>query len=177
MKTPLTLVLTALSLATFAGFAGGHTAQAQGPIVPLPSTSTYLVLVRTGCSSGAGTDANVKIKLSQTTTGGTKSTSLIALDDPNVNDFENGASDAFRFVTTKLDRTDFLYLTHDNTGNKPGWLIRDVSVHNYSTGKTTFFPVHRWLATDECNGVTSIWLKANERPTCTPYYYGAGAGC
>lgn len=170
MKTKLTLALvlaTTLALGTLTGM---RSARAAAEVVQ----TTYQIEIRTGCVNGAGTDARVHIAL-----GGDSgyTPNFTNLDNPGVNDFERGRTDVFRVVGGDAGNISSLYIRHDNTGGAPGWLMRDVRVYNYRTGVWTNFPVQRWLAKDECDGATSLWLYPNVRPYCTPYYYGGGSGC
>ncbi len=108
---------------------------------PAPPPPTYVVEIKTGCLSKSGTDANVQISLL-----GSGYSFGKFLDNPGVNDFENGRTDSYRFVGWDLGDVSQIHLGHDNTGGSPGWLVRTVRIYNFRTGKWSDFPVHRWLA-------------------------------
>jgi hypothetical protein len=149
-----------------AGFGARSAAAATAP------KTTYLVEIKTGCLPKSGTDADVVITLMKPGYGVSQ-----GLDNPDVNDFETGRTDSFRFTTTDIGDIDMIALRHDNSGSSPGWLVDRVMVYNYRTAKWYRFPVQRWLATDSCDLQTSIIVTRDVRPTCTPYYYGPGSGC
>lgn len=159
--------LSALATFSFGAHLGARTAAAASM-----ESTTYLVEVKTGCFAKSGTDANVQITLMKPGFSVAR-----MLDNPDVNDFETGRTDTFRFTATDIGDVNMISLSHDNKNGSPGWLVDKVSVYNYRTGKWYRFPVQRWLATDACDARTWITLTRDVRPTCTPYYYGLGSGC
>ena len=162
----LSLGLAAMTLGFVASMRSAYAAE-----------TTYYVEIRTGCLSGAGTDANVSIDLLNLEGYTTISTAAMRLDNPSINDFERGRTDSFRVVGKNVGTIRWAVLRHNNSGGGPGWLVRDVRVYNYATGKWANFPVQRWLAKDSCDGATTLFLTPDKRPYCTPYYYGSGSGC
>lgn len=125
----------------------------------------------TGDVFGAGTDANVYIKLY----GEKGESGTFKLDMPNRNDFERGQTDVFTIHPTQvqdLGAIQRMYLYHDNTGPAPGWFVVSVTVENIATGQKYFFYFNRWFATDEGDGSLGALENAagSGKQTFTPPY-------
>lgn len=147
------------------------------PPTPPPDLSTpppfagYRITVVTGDVFGAGTDANVYIKLY----GEKGESGRLKLDMPNRNDFERGQTDVFTIHPTQvrdLGAIRQIYLYHDNTGLAPGWFVVSVTVENVATGQKYFFFFNRWFATDEGDGSLGALENAagSGKQTFTPPY-------
>ncbi|MGQ9474160.1 MAG: PLAT/LH2 domain-containing protein [Candidatus Caldatribacteriaceae bacterium] len=138
-----------------------------------PPFSGYKVLVTTGNKFGAGTDANVYITLY-----GKRGTSReILLDNPNRNDFEQGATDTFELRPEKvgnLGALEQIRIRHDNSRPLPGWYVVSVVIVDMATGQKYTFPLNRWLATDEGDGSISVVKEAvrSSKQIFTPPYSG-----
>lgn len=126
----------------------------------------YDVLVITGSVDGAGTDANVSIKLY-----GTAGTSaFISLAQSNCIEstnglFENSSWDTFRLTSPTVSNygtLQKLQIKHDNKNNRPGWFLGAVVVFNRSTGEQAVFYANRWLATDEGDKKIDITLDKSQ---------------
>lgn len=121
----------------------------------------YSVAATTGDFIGAGTDANVFITL----VGSRRASDERQLDDPRRNDFEQGSRDGFLLAGMgELGSLTEIRIRHDNGGFAPGWYANEIRVRNERTGRLWRFPVHRWLATDECDGQIELVLRPNEPP-------------
>lgn len=163
---------TLATIATIATFAiGAHLGARTASAVT--SRTTYQISIKTGCYAKAGTDAKVTIQVE----GSTGAYFRKVLDNPSINDFERGFTDGFLFTEADLGDPTKVVIWHDNTGSGPGWLVDSIRILNYRTGNTSTFPVQRWIATDECDGSTALYLNRGIRPYCTIYYYGTGSGC
>eukprot|EP00048_Salpingoeca_helianthica_P011487 m.165366 g.165366 ORF g.165366 m.165366 type:complete len:558 (+) comp15231_c6_seq5:1553-3226(+) len=140
-----------------------HTFVAKDPITPKPSVlipveeSTgkaeatrqlalvkYELSVRTSDVSGAGTDANVFVRL----TGENGDTGDVALAESstNKNKFERNQTDVFTIECLDLGRLQRLAVWHDNKGLGAAWHLDEIVVHNGSTGHRTVFPCKLWLS-------------------------------
>ncbi len=102
----------------------------------------YRVTVQTGDIGGAGTDGEIFIQLFGVDG---VSSSILKLDDPNANDFEQDTVATYT-VTSKdvgvLDRI-LLFLVPDESS--PDWYCEEVVVRNTLTGQVWTFPVENWL--------------------------------
>ncbi len=81
----------------------------------------YLIVVKTGNVSGAGTDANVSVQLR----GSKGATSPVLLDTPDHNDFERYQQDAFHFIANDVGDIHTITIGHDNSGAASGWFRAD----------------------------------------------------
>ncbi len=109
LKTKTLATIAAAATFAIGAHLGARTAQAA------PPPPTYVVEIKTGCLSKSGTDANVQISLL-----GSGYSFGKFLDNPGVNDFENGRTDSYRFVGWDLGDVSQIHLGHDNTGGSPG---------------------------------------------------------
>jgi len=138
--------------------------QVKLTVSPAPSAQ-YSVKVATGNVDNAGTDANATITLFGAGMSAAKSLNCRG------NRCERRDRDIFNFSSVELQDLTYVSLSHDNSGDKAGWYVSDITVNNLSTGKEWFFPVHRWLASDECNGELVLLLIPELPPPA------AGQGC
>lgn len=123
----------------------------------------YDVIVITGTMDGAGTDANISLKLF-----GTKGSTpnFIGLSNANLTEstgglFENSSWDTFRLVPgTVADYGSIsrIEIKHDNANNRPGWHLGAVVVINRFSGEESVFFADRWLARDEVDKQIDIYL-------------------
>jgi hypothetical protein len=105
----------------------------------------YRIVVKTGGIKNAGTDANVFITL-RGSSGNSGERQLDSVND----DFERNSVGTYSIHTTKaLGDLRKVRIRHDNTGNKPGWFLDFITVHEEDSDKMWFFPCNRWLAVDE----------------------------
>ncbi|XP_062589056.1 polyunsaturated fatty acid 5-lipoxygenase-like [Saccostrea cucullata] len=108
--------------------------------------TSYEIKVKTGDRLGAGTDANVEIVLLGSCGKKTKSANL---DCWYRNDFERGKTDVF----TIKDKTDIpeineIKLRRDKAGMFSDWFVEKIEVTNQRSGKTSVFPILRWIRPD-----------------------------
>ncbi|XP_068508966.1 lipoxygenase homology domain-containing protein 1 [Syngnathus scovelli] len=112
--------------------------------------TTYVVQVKTGDVTGAGTDANVWIIIF----GENGDTGTLALKECNKsNKFERKQMDTFRFVDIlSLGDLSKVRVWHDNSGLAPGWQLDYIDVKDELMDKTFRFPCDRWLAKNDGDG-------------------------
>ncbi|CAF1384950.1 unnamed protein product [Adineta steineri] len=120
----------------------------------------YLVSVKTGSAMGSGTDAHVFITLN----GDKQKITRHQLDVPESgrNAFEKNSKDDFKFTDVDVGQLKTITLEHDNSGAASGWFVDFVEVT--VNGKTTKFPVSRWLDADEDDKRISLELEPNKKP-------------
>lgn len=117
---------------------------------------TYLIHVKTGDLSRAGTNARVFITLS----GTAGSSPEVRLNDFG-NDFRKGKTDTFRFLyALDLGELESIRIRHDDSGLLSGWYLEDVTVEIQYTERSWYFPCDRWLATDQDDGQIDLTLNA-----------------
>jgi hypothetical protein len=109
--------------------------------------STYRITVVTGSVKDAGTDANVYLTLF-----GAYGNSGERLLDNASNNFERGHTDVFSREMADLGPIDRIRIRHDGHGDKDGWYLDRVVVHQEETDQEWVFPCFRWLAHDEDDG-------------------------
>ncbi|XP_071954737.1 lipoxygenase homology domain-containing protein 1-like [Antedon mediterranea] len=120
----------------------------------LLSTTSYHVSVKTGDERGAGTDANVHIKLF----GKDGDTGLLPLKqaENTKNKFERGRTDKFTLEAVDIGKIEYMKIGHDGSGPGAGWYLDSVEVDIPSRGEAYSFACHRWLAEDEEDGELEI---------------------
>jgi len=102
----------------------------------------YQITVHTADRDGAGTDANVFIRLF----GAIGHTPEYRLDNPDRNDFEQGAIDAFTLSNaTNIGALTAISLRHDNTELYASWQVAWVRVHDLGQGNDHTFMINRTL--------------------------------
>ncbi|XP_077976546.1 lipoxygenase homology domain-containing protein 1-like isoform X1 [Styela clava] len=122
----------------------------------LLNTTTYHVSVKTGDVSGAGTDANVFLKI----IGGDGDTGRLKLhQSENIRDkFERGRTDLFKLEATDIGKLERIEIGHDDSGIASGWFLDGIEIDVPSSGLHYTFNCHRWLASDEDDGRTFVEL-------------------
>ena len=92
-------------------------------------TTDYLIFVQTGRDFGAGTDANVFIRLHGTR--GQSEEFLLTDSRTNLNKFERGFLDKFLLKKKPgLGTLEHVDVRFDNTGVAPAWQIEEIRVHD-----------------------------------------------
>ncbi|XP_054900721.1 polycystic kidney disease protein 1-like 2 [Poeciliopsis prolifica] len=111
----------------------------------------YLIGIQTGHRRGAGTSANVTVKLI-----GTEADSTIhTLTDPEKPVFERGSFDMFLLSTPyPLGELKNLRLQHDNSGGHPSWYVSKVTVQDLQSKNVWHFFCNCWLSSDQGDGMT-----------------------
>ncbi|XP_061173092.1 polyunsaturated fatty acid 5-lipoxygenase-like [Saccostrea echinata] len=108
--------------------------------------TTYEVRVKTGDKLGAGTDANTEIVLLGSSG---KQTEPAILDNWFKNDFERGNTDVFTIQDKKdIPEVTEIKLRRDKAGLFSDWFVEKVEVTNQKSGKTSIFPILRWIRPD-----------------------------
>ncbi|PIK54821.1 putative lipoxygenase-likey domain-containing protein 1-like [Apostichopus japonicus] len=132
----------------------------------LLGTTSYHVSVKTGDERGAGTDANVHIKLF----GKDGDTGVIPLKqaENTKNKFERGRTDQFTLEAVDIGQIEYLRIGHDGAGIGAGWFLDGIDVNIPSRGEDYKFACHRWLAEDEDDGETEVELYPTETKKTTP---------
>ncbi len=109
---------------------------------------TIAITITTGNIPNAGTDANVTLLI------GAK---RFDLDIAGYDDFERGDTDTYYFktdMTLSELRKAYIELSHDNSGNKPGWYVANV-VLQVQFPNSSYMALYKrwgnigWLAKDE----------------------------
>ncbi|XP_078529935.1 polycystin family receptor for egg jelly [Lissotriton helveticus] len=110
----------------------------------------YLVTVYTGSRCGAGTTADVFLKL----VGAFSESQVHLLKHAEYSAFPRGGLDTF-LLTTKYELGDlyFLRIWHNNRGGSPGWYLSRVKVEHMYSKHTWYFICRKWLAVDKADGL------------------------
>lgn len=117
----------------------------------------YRIVVKTGSNEHAGTDANVYITLM-----GVNGNSGERQLDSTQDDFERASAGTYSITTGKnLGDLTHVRIRHDNTGNKPGWFLDFITVHEENGDRWWYFPCNRWLAIDEDDSLIDRTLDRN----------------
>ncbi|XP_050207296.1 PLAT domain-containing protein 2-like [Mercurialis annua] len=118
-------------------------------------TCVYSISIKTGSRSDAGTDAVVSLKLSnmQDSAINIQNLEKYGIMEAGHDYFENNNLDFFNFPGPCLTiPVCYIKLSHDNSGNKPGWYINYVEI-NTAGGSITptkiRFDVSQWLSDGE----------------------------
>ncbi|XP_056021362.1 allene oxide synthase-lipoxygenase protein-like [Ostrea edulis] len=105
--------------------------------------TTYDIKVKTGDRAGAGTDANTQIVLLDNSG---KKTKPATLDNWFRNDFERNQIDVFTIIDdTDIPEVTEIQLRRDEAGLYSDWFVEKVEVTNQKSGKTSVFPILRWI--------------------------------
>ncbi|XP_015239735.1 PREDICTED: polycystic kidney disease protein 1-like 3 [Cyprinodon variegatus] len=111
----------------------------------------YLIGIQTGHRRGAGTSANVTIKL----TGTEADSTIHTLTDPDKPVFERGSFDMFLLSTPfPLGELKTLRLQQDNSGGHPSWYVSKVTIQDLQTKNVWHFFCNCWLSSDQGDGMT-----------------------
>nr|XP_033806805.1 polycystic kidney disease and receptor for egg jelly-related protein [Geotrypetes seraphini] len=110
----------------------------------------YLVTVYTGSRFGAGTTADIFIKL----IGTTGESQVHLMKASGHQSFLRGALDTF-LLTTKYQLGDIYLISiwHNNGGGSPGWFLSRIKVEHIYSKKTWYFMCRKWFAIDEGDGL------------------------
>ena len=120
---------------------------------------TYHVAVKTGDKMGAGTDANVYMQLF----GEENDSGIIQLKaSNNRNKWERDQIDEFTVESVGLGDLKKIRLGHDDKGLKAGWYVSHVEIDCPSLGTFWRFPVGKWFANDEEDGLVERDIYPDE---------------
>ena len=103
----------------------------------------YKISFITGNLKGAGTDANVSIKIF----GTKKITNELVLVSKFKN-FERDVSDIFFIETSDLGEIEKIKISHDNQFLGANWYLDEVIIESRSKNKSWYFPVFKWIRKD-----------------------------
>jgi hypothetical protein len=129
--------------------------------IPKPDAEpqVFYIWVKTGTTSGAGTDANIHIEIR-----GSAATGEVRLDKPNYDDFERGDLDLYQSVPMRIGTIDAIMLKSDGSGAGADWYVEWVCVGtdpnpNESCRDDQKYIFNRWL-----NGrVQTNWIERPRR--------------
>ncbi len=114
----------------------------------------YTVVVKTGQLNGAGTDANIYLKIN----GTSGSTEFFRLNNYVAgNGFELGNEHTIGLRTTNVGNITSLTIKRDNKYAAPDWNLSNITITKGNV--TKFFPYDAWVAAD-----TEIPINAGEQP-------------
>lgn len=114
--------------------------------MPAAVATSYAIKVYTGNVQNAGTDADVYITL-YSEDGRNSGERLL---DNSDNNFERNKTDMFTIEMQDIGAIRAVRIRHDNSGNRPGWYLDKIVVHNNATPNCEWtFPCNKWLAVDE----------------------------
>eukprot|EP00047_Mylnosiga_fluctuans_P014195 m.36272 g.36272 ORF g.36272 m.36272 type:complete len:2392 (+) comp5381_c0_seq2:48-7223(+) len=105
---------------------------------------TYELSVYTSDVSGAGTDANVYVKLFGD--NGDTGDRELHTSSTHKNKFERNQTDVFTLEALDLGALKKLVVWHDNKGLGAAWHLGHISVKNTASGVVTTFPCKQWLS-------------------------------
>eukprot|EP01091_Cochliopodium_minus_P006324 TRINITY_DN1620_c0_g1_i4.p1 TRINITY_DN1620_c0_g1~~TRINITY_DN1620_c0_g1_i4.p1 ORF type:complete len:245 (+),score=98.47 TRINITY_DN1620_c0_g1_i4:542-1276(+) len=118
---------------------------------------------------GAGTDANVYITIFGKNEVNEISSGKKLLDNSE-NNFESGKEDNFEFSCVDLGNITKIIVGHDNSGLGPGWMAESITI-NDSKNREWFFPISRWFAKNEDDGLIERELiPSNDTPLTAVSY-------
>jgi lipoxygenase homology domain-containing protein 1 len=116
----------------------------------------YKISVFTGNKRNAGTDADVVIVLY----GSLGESGEWKLDDEK-NNFERGHKDEFCIECPSVGELKKIRIGHNNKGVGAGWFLSKVIIDDLEKHRVYEFNCERWLATDEDDGKTTVFLQVN----------------
>jgi len=123
-------------------------------------TKRYQIIVKTGSDEDAGTNANVYIKLIGTRGSVAGDTDRRLLGSGVIDNFEAGSRNDFELEVDGDGELQKVQIGHDNSGNKPGWLLEWVKVR--VDDREQLFLWNRWLAQDAPDGIETDALSPEE---------------
>ncbi|XP_077979346.1 lipoxygenase homology domain-containing protein 1-like [Glandiceps talaboti] len=132
----------------------------------LLSTTSYHVTVKTGEEKGAGTDANVYIKMFGE--NGDSGQVPLKQSENTKNKFEKGRKDKFILEASDIGKIDYIKIGHDGSKPGAGWFLDNVEIDVPSRGENYIFACHRWLAEDEGDGEIEVELQPSDFKKSTP---------
>jgi hypothetical protein len=141
-----------------------------------PPKTTYLITVKTGSDEDGGTSASVYVilygrrldeagRLVDVDSGKRFLASKFQLLD----DFESGRYEPLSLNLDDIGELQSIVIGHDNSGNKPGWLLENVRVKKEDSGQEWTFIWNNWLASDALiPGGAILTDRGIETPRLTP---------
>ena len=111
----------------------------------------YKITFKTGSQSGAGTDADVTIKVY----GSKLVTNEITLTS-QLKNFEKGTTDSFYFESANLGEIEKIKVGHNNKLFGADWLLDEINVENNAQNKFWHFPIYKWITSESKLTVNSV---------------------
>jgi hypothetical protein len=116
----------------------------------------YTIKFVTGKIRGAGTDANVFIRLF----GDADESPLLPCEQSaNRNKFEAGQTDVFKMQMRWLGKLQRVFVSHDGHGIGAGWYLDEMIVEDEESGLRWYFPVDRWLDKGKLDHLTEVTVE------------------
>lgn len=113
----------------------------------------YRITVYTGNKRMAGTDADVSIVLY----GSVGDSGEWKLDNKE-NNFERGKKDEFQIECPSVGEIKKIRIGHNGANPASGWYLDKVIIDDENMGRVYEFLCDRWLAEDEADGKTTVFL-------------------
>ncbi|XP_050205060.1 PLAT domain-containing protein 2-like [Mercurialis annua] len=123
--------------------------------VVLSETCAYSISIKTGSRNDAGTDAKISLKFSDMEDSAINISNLekYGVMEGGHDYSENDQLDLFTYTGPCFTNpVCYIKLSHDNSGNKPGWYVKYVEITTSSNSAAPIrkhFDVNQWLALDE----------------------------
>eukprot|EP00736_Rhodelphis_marinus_P000918 Rmarinus@m.27357 len=133
-----------------------------------PQNATYHIRITTSEQKGAGTSANVSVKLYGDLSP--EGTDWIYLETSPDN-FRRGRLDEFYVEGRNVGQVDGVLLRHDNSGGAADWLVEKVIVENEAHRSKTVFICGKWLKGDPADSVEMLLRKDDDRTADPTTYY------
>ncbi len=133
----------------------------------------YRVDLKTGDLKNAGTDARVYMQL----VGAGRDGRRCRLDN-SADNFERGQLDRFDVDYEDVGWVNEIGLLNDNSGDKPGWYVDDITVTDKDTGISFHADFNRWLAESEgleAKKKTNLGVVTLDKGIVFSEYVGASA--
>ncbi len=111
----------------------------------------YKITFKTGTQSGAGTDAEVSLRIF-----GSKVNSNEITLESRLSQFENGSLDSFFIETDDLGELQRLIVSHNNKLLGANWYLDEVIIETLSTKKLWYFPVYSWIKKNDKLVIKSV---------------------
>lgn len=108
---------------------------------PASLQCSYRVVITTGNTRSAGTDANVFIII----LGDQGDTGRKELAKSGRNCFERGQKDDFKVAGADVGVMSHIIIGHDGSGLGPDWYLAEVEVEHLGTGQKLQFTANRYL--------------------------------
>jgi hypothetical protein len=135
------------------------------PVDNLAISRCYAVETRTGMVRGAGSDANVFIRLY-----GERGESGQLPLEAGPSDFRKGKDTHFHVETLHIGNLTKIMVGHDNSGNSPSWYCEGITVTDKETAQTWCFNLHRWLSSEHHDRLTRIVCDVDSKPDQIDWY-------
>lgn len=124
----------------------------------------YKITIKTGTEGkklSSGTNANVYLIIH----GENQDSDSIHLQNSHTHKdlFEHGHTDIFTQFLPILGEIKSVTLWHTGDKNQ-GWYVEDLLIINETINETTYFPIQRWLDSDQYDKMTKIELLPNQTP-------------